>query len=328
MTVRQPDEILVGVGGSGGAATLAFVAAEIARYGGSVRLAHAVVPLEHSSVPTPLAAEGDTVRVVGTRVLGDAAAHFEHALPEVSVHASLLRGSVSHALVDASLATRRVVLERRPRTRTHLHTLAVVGHVAAHAPVPVVVLPPEWHPDPEREGTVLVGVEDVLTSPQLLATALEEAAARGAQLRIVHAWYHSDLYDGVAFAGPALQRHESDLVHQLARELEPALRRRPGVPHELAVVHGRPADVLVDESRRAGLLVLGRHQATVPWGSHLGSVARAVLRDADCPVLVLDTMAPRERHHRQFSSGTIEMAPAGHSDEQIAQPLQKSRLMT
>ena len=61
---------------------------------------------------------------------------------------------------------------------------------------------------------------------------------------------------------------------------------------EVVVTHGRPADALVEESHRAGLLVVGRHRHSIPLGPHLGSVARAVLRHATCPVTVVDPVRP------------------------------------
>ena len=53
-------------------------------------------------------------------------------------------------------------------------------------------------------------------------------------------------------------------------------------------VHGRAPDVLVDESERARLLVVGRHDPVLPLGSHLGPITRTVLDHAACPVLVVD----------------------------------------
>jgi nucleotide-binding universal stress UspA family protein len=47
----------------------------------------------------------------------------------------------------------------------------------------------------------------------------------------------------------------------------------------------------VERSGRSDLLVLGRTWAT-PAVSHLGSVTRAVLREARCPVAVVDAVEP------------------------------------
>jgi nucleotide-binding universal stress UspA family protein len=57
----------------------------------------------------------------------------------------------------------------------------------------------------------------------------------------------------------------------------------------------RPADAVVERSRRSDLLVLGRSWAS-PGSSHLGSVTRAALREASCPVAVVDAVGPPPAH--------------------------------
>lgn len=66
------------------------------------------------------------------------------------------------------------------------------------------------------------------------------------------------------------------------------LRAYDDVPTELVVVHERAAEALVRAGERSSLLVVGRHRHTIPLGPHLGSVVRAVLRHATCPVMVVD----------------------------------------
>jgi nucleotide-binding universal stress UspA family protein len=68
-----------------------------------------------------------------------------------------------------------------------------------------------------------------------------------------------------------------------------------GVPVEVHVRRARPAEALIAASRDADLLVLGRHATTAPAGSHLGPVARSVVREACCPVLLT---RPRDLHLR------------------------------
>ena len=68
------------------------------------------------------------------------------------------------------------------------------------------------------------------------------------------------------------------------------------VPLEVDARHADPADALIDARRTTVLLVVGRHDAVFPMGSHLGPIARAVLREAACPVLLAD---PRPRKHRR-----------------------------
>lgn len=320
MSNLASDGVLLGVTGSDCDAALAYVVAEVGRRGGPVRVAHAILPREPPSVPPPLTVEDGTMRVVGARLLGDVARRLEHQLPDAPVVTALLRGPASRAVVASSHSAGLVVLQRRSRTRAHVHTFAVTGTVAGHAAAPVVVVPPHWRPDPGRERTVVVGIDDVLTSPELLETAFDEATLRNARLRLVHAWHVSDAYDDMVFHGEVLRHHEGELRRNLMRELAPTLARHPEVPTELVIRHRRPADVLVAEGGTAGLVVLGRHRSSVPSGSHLGSVVRAVLRECESPVMVLDAMSRQPVD--QISSGNIEMAPAGHSAAQMPQPLQ------
>jgi hypothetical protein len=51
------------------------------------------------------------------------------------------------------------------------------------------------------------------------------------------------------------------------------------VPITVDVRHAPPTRALLDASSESLLLVLGRRHHRLPIGSHLGPVARAVLRD-------------------------------------------------
>ena len=57
-----------------------------------------------------------------------------------------------------------------------------------------------------------------------------------------------------------------------------------GVEIQIDARHAWPADALVAASHDSDLLVVGRHDPHVPFGSHLGPVARAVLHEAACAV--------------------------------------------
>jgi nucleotide-binding universal stress UspA family protein len=194
-------------------------------------------------------------------------------------------------LVRAARGARIMVVQRRRRGWRRVVTMSTSNGVAAHAPTPVVVVPSEWTPEEAQSDVVVVGVEDALTAPRLLETALQEAERREGRLRVVHAWHYSDAYDDVVFAGEAAAVHAKELESDLDRDLAPILRRHADVPVELVVRHARPAEALTLESESADLLVLGRHRPLLGWGPHLGSVVRAVLRESACPVLVVDAAA-------------------------------------
>lgn len=68
----------------------------------------------------------------------------------------------------------------------------------------------------------------------------------------------------------------------------PLLAEFPDVAAQVVAWRGRPVDALLAESRECSALVLGRHHHLLPVGSHLGPVVCALLREAACPVLVVD----------------------------------------
>lgn len=75
------------------------------------------------------------------------------------------------------------------------------------------------------------------------------------------------------------------------------LAERPGlaaVPVELQEAVGRPAQVLVEQSRGAGLLVVGHRGRGGFASALLGSVGLQCVLHAECPVAVVRPSARRE----------------------------------
>ena len=66
----------------------------------------------------------------------------------------------------------------------------------------------------------------------------------------------------------------------------------PNVDVRTRVTQGRPADVLVDASAGAELVVVGSRGRGGFRGLLLGSVSRGVLHQAHCPVAVLRPFSP------------------------------------
>ncbi|MBB3043762.1 universal stress protein [Nocardioides soli] len=288
MLENTAETVVAAVADKESEAGLAYVVADLRRRGGRVRLVHVVPAMELLGSSEPMVVEGDTLRRAGSDVVDELAAALGHELPDAPVLTAVLFGPTVPELVGSARGARSIVVQRRPRGWRRVVTLSTANGVAAHASVPVVVVPGEWAPEPSREPVVVVGVDDVLTAPHLLATAFDEAELRHGRLRIVHAWHFDDAYDDLVLVGGAARAFEDELRHDLEREVAPTLRRHPDVAVELVVRHARAADMLTEESESAGLLLLGRHRPTLSWGPHLGSIVRAVLREAACPVMVVD----------------------------------------
>ncbi|MFI6780615.1 universal stress protein [Micromonospora sp. NPDC050276] len=135
---------------------------------------------------------------------------------------------------------------------------------------------------------VVVGVDG---SPSSLVAA--EHAARAALLRsrpllLVHGYLHPfgygvplNPYD-VGMPGPSEEAQE--MLERTAAEL---VDRWPGLAVEVRQVAGGPGATMVEESRRADLVVVGSRGLGGFAGLLLGSVGAQVAAHAHCPVLVV-----------------------------------------
>ena len=292
MTVIEPRRLVVGVAmGEDCDAALEFAAAEALRRGCGVHLVHAMHPVWAG--PTDVVdlrlVDGE-LRKVGVAFLQDCQRRVEKATGEsITVSTEIVHEAVVPALNEMSQHADLVVLQHHRMGRSRrIPTLSVTNGVAARAHAPVVAVPDTWHEDAEHPDVVAVGVEDYETSAVVAEAAFEEARRLGAGLRLVRAWYFSAAIDDEVFSGAAGVRQTEAVRAEVENEFAALMARFPDVTCTVDVTHGRPAEVLVERSEDVRLLVVGRHQPALPFGSHLGPVTRAVLGYATCPVLVVN----------------------------------------
>lgn len=300
MTEQNPQPVVVAVGHDPIDAALDFAVAEAARAGCGLHLIH-VVHLIVQGPETMLVAETDLERA-GRQALNAALEHARDVVPEgMPVTSDLRIGAVVPTLVDLARDARMIVLERRELSgMRRVVTRSVSGGVAAHARVPVVSVPTRWSAASGDAGVppVTVGVDVADRAEQVLRAAIAEARSRGAVLRVLHTWRFAGSSDGIV-----LSRTESEgWTARATRELQSAIDALgddvAGVTIRIEARHGYTADALIEASRDADLLVIGRHDPLIPIGSHLGPIARAVLREAHCPVLLTDPRPARGRQRR------------------------------
>ncbi|MFE0406383.1 universal stress protein [Streptomyces nigra] len=138
-----------------------------------------------------------------------------------------------------------------------------------------------------RPLPVVVGVDGSEAALRAVDRAVEEAASRGAPLRLVYAsrWGR---YEGAALAGdlegPPEQVDAVEIVDSAARR---ACARRPEVPLAMVTVAEEPEYVLVRESRTAALLVTGSRGRGGIAEALLGSVSPTVAAHTHCPMIVV-----------------------------------------
>ncbi|MEI7054282.1 universal stress protein [Nocardioides sp. CCNWLW239] len=310
------DLILVGVDGTeAGLAAARYAAAEAARSGVALHLVYVVDPYAPPLPTWPPAPTDPDSRMgkLGRAILDEA----EEAVASSGAVAStyLLLGKPSAVLAQEAARARLLVLGDQPRTRfDRIITSSIIGPVAAHSPVPVVVVPAAW----PRNGSpreIVVGVHDAATSVALVRRGLEVAAARSAGLRLVHAWHAFGTYEDYVAVGSEEQAWKERAEKELNAALE-AARAECGpevaaVAARIEVVHAQAAYALAQASRRAELLILGRSRHFFGFG-HLGGTARAVLRESSCPVEIDPYVAPAFEGDTGTTYGlTADGEPAG-----------------
>jgi len=204
-------------------------------------------------------------RDAGARLLQRMTDRVHAYSPSVAVTSRIVIGPAAAALLlsDAHDANLLVVGHRHSAAGTAFG-LSVGDRVAAHNTGPVLVVRvPGWPPGPDFGARpVVVGVDDSPVTKELVDFAIDAARLRGSDLIIVHA--------GGAEAVP-----------------ESRLERLDGVLIHRRVVTGDPVPALIKASENASAIVVGRRGMDGILGALLGSVSRAMVQHARCPVFLV-----------------------------------------
>jgi nucleotide-binding universal stress UspA family protein len=141
-----------------------------------------------------------------------------------------------------------------------------------------------------RTELVVVGVDGSPESQAALAWAVRYAGAIGARLRAVLAWHYPSTAgsppSGVAPASVTSEVEQSR-YEILAKAIAATCGDEPALEIERKVVYGHPAQVLIDESKEADLLVVGHTGHGGFTGMLLGSISTHAVTHAACPVTVV-----------------------------------------
>jgi nucleotide-binding universal stress UspA family protein len=137
---------------------------------------------------------------------------------------------------------------------------------------------------------IVVGVDGSKCSHSALRFALNEARVRKAKLRIVVAWHVPLAAYGAGWAPPPPTLAEDSKTAAedvLAGALQEVKEEAGGVEIESVVREGQPANVLVEESAGAELLVIGSRGRGGFRELLLGSVSQQCAHHARCPVTIV-----------------------------------------
>ncbi|MFJ2263727.1 universal stress protein [Streptomyces sp. NPDC087844] len=311
----MPRTVTVGLDGSSESRAAAEWAAREAELRGlPLKLVHVREPVPEPTTQTPLPGAETRQRRSGRsgtaapsadgwgRSPQESAEGLRLRHPGVEVTAEQLTGRPADVLAGLAKDAELLVLGSRGLSGLGGFLVGSVGQsVVAHAEQPVVlvrageqaadehVMDPAGIPSaaaPYRP--VVLGLDLDHPDDSVLEFAFDAAARRVAQLRVVHGWNPPPYY---AYGLPADVELHTELARQettaLIEALRPWRQKFPAVEVIETSRYGSAAHHLVDASRDACLVVVGRRIRRGPLGTHTGPVTQAVLHHAAAPVAVV-----------------------------------------
>jgi nucleotide-binding universal stress UspA family protein len=284
--IGHTNAVVVGLDGSESAQrAVRWAAVEAARRAAPLRIVHAELPLPADALDLSGMARR-ALHDEAMRWVRDATSAAEDGAPGLDVQVRVEVGSAARLLEEESETAALIVVGSRGLggfTGLVLGSVAVA--LSCHAKCPVVVVRGD---DPASDGPVVVGANGAPENWYVLDRAFAEAEARGTELIAVHAW-QPPLRTARIAESVGIVWSELDAVREamVAQRLEACADRHPGVEVKQYVVHGSPAQQLLEFAEGACLLVVGSRGTGGLTGLVLGSTSQALVRHAPCPVLLV-----------------------------------------
>ncbi|MEW2569993.1 universal stress protein [Streptomyces sp. NPDC047070] len=294
--------VVAGLDGSAESlAAVEWAAREAKLRGLPLKLVHVWEPAPEPIAQAPLVG-AETQQHWTERIPREATEGVRLRHPGVDVSAEQLAGRPSEVLTRTAKDAELLVLGSRGMSGVGGFLLGSVGlAVVARTEGPVVLVrageqaADEHAMDPAGIPSaaspfrpVLLGLDTDGPHDTVIEFAFDAALRRESGLRVVHGWNPPPYY---AYGIPAdLGLHE-ELAKQraaaLTEVLRPWRRKFPTVEVVERARYGSAAHHLVDASRGASLVVVGRRIRHSPFGAHIGPVTHAVLHHAAAPVAVV-----------------------------------------
>jgi len=298
----MPGTIIVGLDGSlESRAAAEWAAREAELRGAAVKLVHVWQPVPPRMAQAPLLG-AETHQHWTERIPREAAQGLRQRHPGVEVSIEQLSGSRTEALVAAARDAELLVLGSRALSGLAGFLVGSVGQsVIARAEMPVVLVrageqaADEHVRDPAGIPSaatafrpVVLGLDTDSPDESVIAFAFDEAQRREAPLTVVQGWNLPPYYVYSLAAGvDARDEITREKAAELTEVLRPWREKYPDVEVVEMSRSGSPANHLVDASRDASLVVVGRRIRRNPVGAHIGAVTHAVLHHATAPVAVV-----------------------------------------
>ncbi|AVZ71388.1 stress-inducible protein [Streptomyces lunaelactis] len=260
-----------------------------------LRLVHAgrwqprtYAPLTGTPTPSRL---NDPRRDWAERLPRETAARLAERHPGLRVSAEQSAERPVTALLAASRDADLLVLGSRGLSGVTGFLADSVGlWVVARTERPVVLVRAgEGAENDHMTGDVVLGLGLENSDNSVIGFAFHAASRRAANLRVVHGWKPppSSYGYGEAFDIEPNAELGTQVRRRLADALRPWRSKFPGVEVNEQALIGTAGSHLVDASRNAALVVIGRRNRRTPFGNHIGPVTHAVLHHVAAPVAVV-----------------------------------------
>jgi len=179
-----------------------------------------------------------------------------------------------------------VVVGRRGRGGLRRALLGSVSSALVHtAQCPVTVVHHHVSPVQPSGAPIVVGIDGSPASESAVAIAFDEASRRASDIVAVYSFDQADA---------------SEAAELLAQTLSEWQARYPDVTVRGLIARAHPADVLLDQSRHAQLVVVGSGRRGRIAGELLGSVSAAVMQACRVPVILApEPHRSARRSHRR-----------------------------
>ena len=282
----RPAEIVVGIDASPESRTaLRWAAAEAARRGRKLRIVYGIQSRWPDSAFSPEHAELAAQRHA-PKILAAARSDLAEWAPDIEIDATTEFGGGAAVLVAAAQPGDLVVVGNRGHsTLAALLAGSTCQQVALHASASVVVVRGRT----SHAGGIVVGFDGSPMAQDVLTTAFDMAEARACPLTVIRAFRPTTPAWPADSPPPDLlnaMTAKLALQVELAETVLPLSDKYPTVTAEVHVLSGDPADLLVEASRTAELVVVGSRGHGGFAGLLLGSVGLHLMHHSHCPVLI------------------------------------------
>ena len=142
--------------------------------------------------------------------------------------------------------------------------------------------------EPEAGRLIVVGVDGSAPSRAALAWAVRQARLTGAAVEAIIAWEYPAAYGYTMPAAPEINYNYEEMAAEvLASTIAEVCGQGEPVKISSRVVEGNAAQMLLDASAGAELLVVGSRGHGGFVEALLGSVGQHCVHHATCPVVVI-----------------------------------------